>query len=808
MDKKILATATVTAAIAGVTATTTTAHADEVVSNPSVETVTKTTTSQATTVEQAQSNVDKAQEAVTTASNAASAANQAATTAQEQANQAEQAHKQNQDTIAKAEQALATEKATQETTAKQLETTQPALDQAKAEQEKAEKENPTATQDLAKAQQENQQAKAEQEKAQDEVKSAQSDLQAKQDEATKAQDVEKSAEKAVETAQQNLTSALNDQKQSQDKVEGLDAQLTAKTSEVATKTAELEQAVKDAGNDTISYKKPKDVVTSETEKETQRQRQEWGFNREDVQFNGEKTQKIELTPEQYQEYLEKGTITYKPNMKNLARLIFDKIKELREMNGLKSDNIEFDEDKVQEFALKRAMENQQRQMVSHATNLTDIPRHLKWENVTNFYLNNKIDKNPESVVLSDEQMAYEILYTYFSEYNSSSYGHRKTLLFGQGKFGYGIVSDEPDSLGNYAVYDTMQFYMPKIQHSEQEALWSISEDGSTPYLNGQRIKFLPKTTFEYFVNETITEPNQAKIQAKQALETYKSQATSQINSLKSQLSDAQNGLNVATINVESRKVAVTTAQNELQSAKAGSILNTNAVATAKQTLSQKQETLNQATQTVNATALKLANAQSVAKEIVKAQTKTAQLQKQVDELTTTLNATQVKIQSLMDTLTSAKAQEEGLKKAVLETGQELKQALEVKHQTARDLAQKQAELVVAQDVLAQLKAKEVKTAKGDQTKNGAANQEPELPIGVVPVEEEKAPKKPAPGQGYVSPAATRPLASTPAPTRKMTPTHTGQKQLPETGSHDHIAYAMAGLALAGLGLVVKKKGEE
>lgn len=846
MDKKVLATATVTATIVGVTATTT-AHADEVTSTPAVETVTETTTTQATTVEQAQNNVDTAQQAVTTASNAASAAEQAATTAQQQATQAEQAQKQNQDTINQTEQTLETEKATQEKAESELKVAQPALEQAKAEQEKAETENPTATQDLAKAQQENEQAKAEQAKAQEEVKTAQSDLQAKQDEATKAQNVEKSAEKAVETAQQDLTNALNDQQQAQDKVEGLDTQLTSKTSEVANKTAELEQAIKDAGDDTITYKQPKDVVTSEYEQTIQRGREQWGYNREDVQFTGEQTKRIELTPEQYQEYLEKGTITFKPNSKKVARLAFKLIKQLRELNGLKSDNIEFDEGKIQEFAEKRAKENFDRDMVTHDTKLTDIPKNKKWENANGTDMNNRVNDRKDALILSDEQMAYTIVYRYFNEYGSISYGHRKALLFGQGKFGMGLVTSEPDSLGYYYSHDTMQFYMDKVEHSDQEALWSVSEDGSTPYLNGQRIKFLPKTTFEYFVNETITEPNQAKIQAKQALESYTTQATSQINSLKSQLADAQNGLNVTTVNVESRKVAVATAQNSLQTAKADTNAKATTVTTAQSTLAQKQDVLNQATQTVNATALKLANAQSVAKDIVNAQNKTAQLQKQVDDLNATLNATQAKIQTLMETLTTAKAQEDGLKKAVLETSQALKQAVELKHQTARDLAQKQAELVVAQDVLAQLKAKEVKTAKGDQTQNGAANQEPELPIGVVPVDEKKDEVKdddikkdevkddeikkdddikkdekpsnemkgekkqertPGQGQGYLSPAATQPMATMPVPIHRATPAQTGQNQLPATGSQDHIAYAMAGLALAGLGLVVKKKEGE
>lgn len=472
------------------------------------------------------------------------------------------------------------------------------------------------------------------------------------------------------------------------------------------------------------------------------------------------------------------------------------VKELRELNGLKSDNITFDEGSVQAFAEARAKENMERDSVTHDTSLTTYERGKKWENVGGTNLTTDVKNGKDSLILSDEQLAYEIVYGYFNEYTSMSYGHLNALLFGQGKFGFGVVTTNPDFLGNYDAFDSMQFVPETLKRSPQEALWSMSEDGSTPYLNGERIKFLPKTTFEYFVNETLTKPNEVKIQAKKALEDYKTQSTSQINSLKSQLSDAQNTLNTATVNVQSRQSALAKAQNSLTSAQADTKAKTQAVESAKATLSQKQGVLTSANEKVARVQAKLAQAELVAKDIVEAQNKTAKLQKQVDTLTAKLQETESSIKSLTETLTNAKAQEDGLKQAVVETSEALKQALAVKDETTRELAQKQAELAVAQGVLAQLKAKEDEKAKVEQTKNDRTKQKAKDIVGLGTTTKEAHQAVPV---AYANRSVTHPGVGN-SPTAKG--------QLPETGSQESITYLMAGLVLAGLGVAMPRKKEK
>ena len=174
-----------------------------------------------------------------------------------------------------------------------------------------------------------------------------------------------------------------------------------------------------------------------------------------------------------------------------------------------------------------------------------------WEAISGVIYNTNSDYfyNPH-IVLSDQQLAYEELAHWFTEYRNAmtgsgsvQYGHRLTLLFSVGNVGFGATS-KPDSEANEIDgYSSLDVFAYPGQGSKSEALKDVTyvnEDGRlVMYFRGQRVKFLPETTFNYVSNKKIVTPSKAKLDAQAKLDLYKSQATQELKDAQSKVDETK-----------------------------------------------------------------------------------------------------------------------------------------------------------------------------------------------------------------------------------------------------------------------------
>ncbi len=171
---------------------------------------------------------------------------------------------------------------------------------------------------------------------------------------------------------------------------------------------------------------------------------------------------------------------------------------------------------------------------------------------------------PEKSVLSEKELAYKELLSYFNDYSNASlygastpkeantfnYGHRIPLLAASGTgFALGASSSKKTTFGNYGVmtfiseakgvYDTLPtvispsekrsyVYNGKTYYYNPSSSYFLARaenkdgdpDHSEFYFNGKRVKFLPKTTFRYVWNEITHPKNPAYTKAKEALDSF------------------------------------------------------------------------------------------------------------------------------------------------------------------------------------------------------------------------------------------------------------------------------------------------
>ena len=306
---------------------------------------------------------------------------------------------------------------------------------------------------------------------------------------------------------------------------------------------------------------------------------------EDVDFNGEKTEVIEVKSKE--DFEKPHVIDYKKVSEEVRNYLI----ELRKINGIDIPVPEVT-DKALKYAKARADEMIEKDELSHATKLKkeDFGLRGSTENASAGTL-------PYEDTVSEKELAYNLILRYFNDYSNASsygsetpseanrmnYGHRIPLLAASGTgIAVGSSFDEKSQFGNYG---TLQFVTDDPNHpvyptveGSYTSTWHLAKaenkdsdmSHSEFYFNGKRVKFLPKTTFVYVWKETTHPKNPAFEKAQKALNEFKikqeeseKKLTSALDGLNNQLNDAKTVLNAETtaLTKANEKVAELAKQN-------------------------------------------------------------------------------------------------------------------------------------------------------------------------------------------------------------------------------------------------------
>ncbi|HEM5174947.1 TPA: LPXTG cell wall anchor domain-containing protein [Streptococcus suis] len=291
---------------------------------------------------------------------------------------------------------------------------------------------------------------------------------------------------------------------------------------------------------------------------------------ETVIFDGEDTKTVELTAEQAKELAETGSFTYTFDAKAVSEEVVNIINELRRINGITltprygktQDDIALNvTDEMLELAKARAQE-----LITNFSHNSTINTGLAMESIQ------RMGNNETTLIAkSNEELAYNIVLNWFSEYNNMrvSFGHRIHLLgYATGNLAIGMVTDN----------NTTYFALLSAANARAVRFEQSTVDGKlTQTYNGERLKFLPKRTFNY-VTTTVVDNSQALKDAVVALEAEKSALLAQ----QSLASDALNQAVSALATLEQAKTDITLANAKRTAAIAeAQIAFDNASATAK-----------------------------------------------------------------------------------------------------------------------------------------------------------------------------------------------------------------------------------
>ncbi|HEL1660848.1 TPA: LPXTG cell wall anchor domain-containing protein [Streptococcus suis] len=304
---------------------------------------------------------------------------------------------------------------------------------------------------------------------------------------------------------------------------------------------------------------------------------------ETVIFDGEDTQTIVLTPEQAAEYKATGSFTYVFDAKAVAEEAAKVIAELRRINGItlkpmRNTTQEALELKVTDsfvaFTQKRAQELLT--SYSHGSSLVDPVNGYKMsrvgESLGRSIGSAKFDmtsaESNKKKVLSHAELAYNVILNWFSDYNNATgadFGHRLHMLSASGNIAIGMATGK----------DAQYFVLlsdgnPRTVNYEQ----SVVNGKLTQTFNGNRLKYLPKRTFNYVVS-TVVDDSQAlkdavaKLEAeKSALLMQQAQVTETLNQALISLASLEQAKTDVTLANTKRTVAIAEAQDAFDKASA------------------------------------------------------------------------------------------------------------------------------------------------------------------------------------------------------------------------------------------------
>ncbi|WP_275043599.1 hypothetical protein [Streptococcus sp. 959] len=467
------------------------------------------------------------------------------------------------------------------------------------------------------------------------IKNAEKDLAAKQVTVKKAEENlagAKQGEKQAQTSVENQQTVVNkaktqidqraaDVKKAQDKVRvaensfdwntlrdvqqatgKLDAKVKADQAKVSSLTSEfskaqqerkalvergnknrstLEKNLKSAGNEFLTVTVPHEIQSNsvnESDSKTPPLKEKTFVGRdgktlyvaanEDVNFNGERTETIVVKSK---DYLRTPHVV---DYKKVSEEVRNYLIELRRINGIDIP-VPPVTDKALRYGKARADEMVAKNELSHDTKLKNQDFGFKdaTENAT-------AGSVPEKSLLSEKELAYKEVLSYFNDYNNASaygssdpkeantfnYGHRIPLLAASGTgMAVGASSSEKTSYGNYGVLTFISenkdvygilpsgakgyssYFLARAENKDS------NPDYSEFYFNGKRVKFLPKITFRYVWNEITHPKNPAYTKAKEALDNFNRKQRNEETVANEKLSSLNNNLTIAKTTLDKDK---------------------------------------------------------------------------------------------------------------------------------------------------------------------------------------------------------------------------------------------------------------
>lgn len=508
------------------------------------------------------------------------------------------------------------------------------------------------------------------------IKNAEKDLAAKQVTVKKAEENlagVKQGEKQAQTSVENQQTVVNkaktqvdqravDVKKAQDKVrvaensfdwntlrelqqetEKLDAKVKANQDKVSSLTSSLSKAeqerkvlvergnktrstleknLKLAGSEYLSVTVPHEIQSnsvSESDSKTPPRKEKSFVGRdgktlyvaanEDVNFNGERTETIVVKSKDY--LRTPHVVDYKKVSEEVRKYLI----ELRRINGIDIP-VPPVTDKALRYGKARADEMVAKNELSHDTKLKNQDFGFKHatENAT-------AGSVPEKSLLSEKELAYKEVLSYFNDYSNASaygssdpkeantfnYGHRIPLLAASGTgMAVGASSSEKTSYGNYGVLTFI---------SEDKSVYGILPSGakgyssyflaeaenkdSNPdysefYFNGKRVKFLPKITFRYVWNEITHPKNPAYTKAKEALDNFNRKQRNEETVANEKLSSLNNNLTIAKTTLDKDKKELDKSKKRLVDLTKQNEAKLNVLKSAQAELSKQQKLLSAA----------------------------------------------------------------------------------------------------------------------------------------------------------------------------------------------------------------------
>lgn len=301
---------------------------------------------------------------------------------------------------------------------------------------------------------------------------------------------------------------------------------------------------------------------------------------ETVIFDGEDTQTIVLTPEQAAEYKATGSFTYVYDAKAVSEEAAKIIAELRRINGITlkpmrnttQEDLELKvTDSFVAFTQKRAQELLT--SFSHGSSLVDPVNGYEMSRVgESIEESSPYDMTSEGInktkILSHKEFAYNLILNWFSDYDNmtgANFGHRLHMLEASGNIAIGMATGK----------DAQYFVLlsdgnPRTVNYEQ----SVVNGKLTQTFNGNRLKYLPKRTFNYVVS-TVVDDSQAlkdavaKLEAeKSALLMQQAQVTETLNQALISLASLEQAKTDVTLANTKRTVAIAEAQDAFDKASA------------------------------------------------------------------------------------------------------------------------------------------------------------------------------------------------------------------------------------------------
>ena len=343
----------------------------------------------------------------------------------------------------------------------------------------------------------------------------------------------------------------------------------------------LEKNLKSAGNEFLTVTVPHEIQSnsvSESDSKTPPLKEKTFVGRdgktlyvaanEDVNFSGERTETIVVSSKDY------VNVPHVVDYKKVSEEVRKYLIELRRINGIDIP-VPAVTDKALRYGKARADEMVAKNELSHDTKLKNQDFGFKdaTENAT-------AGSVPEKSLLSEKELAYKEVLSYFNDYNNASaygssdpkeantfnYGHRIPLLAASGTgMAVGASSSEKTSYGNYGVLTFISenkdvygilpsgakgyssYFLARAENKDS------NPDYSEFYFNGKRVKFLPKITFRYVWNEITHPKNPAYTKAKEALDNFNRKQRNEETVANEKLSSLNNNLTIAKTTLDKDK---------------------------------------------------------------------------------------------------------------------------------------------------------------------------------------------------------------------------------------------------------------